>query len=104
MAHHRKSGLESASARLKLKPRRKPYRGVRLSRGLTMQYRRNRTGDGAWVAKIADGHGSYREIKVADADDFAASDGAQVASFFEAQDMAKRLYGGGGNTARTTLD
>jgi hypothetical protein len=103
MAHHRKSGLESATARLKLTPRRKPYRGVRLSRGLALLYRRNRNSNGAWVAKSADGHGAYAEVKVADADDFAASDGATILTFFEAQDAVKKLHGGG-TTTRTTLD
>jgi hypothetical protein len=50
----RNSLLESRSARLKLKVRRKPYTGPSLARGVMLLYRRNRT-NGTWVVKASNG-------------------------------------------------
>lgn len=90
----RHSALETRSPRLALAVRRKPYPGPRLARGLKLLYRRNQTA-GVWVAKIADGRGGYREIRVADADDFDEANGKTILNFFQAQDAAKRLVAGG---------
>lgn len=89
----RHSALESRSARLKLEVRRKPYPGPSLARGVSLLYRRNRT-NGAWVVKSSNGHGAYWTKRIADADDFADSDGKDVMTFFQAQDAAKRLARG----------
>jgi integrase len=89
----RHSALESRSARLKLKIRRKPYPGPSLGRGVALHYRRNQT-NGTWVLKASDGSGSYWTKRLADSDDFADSDGKEVLNFFEAQDRAKLLARG----------
>jgi integrase len=86
----RNSLLESRSARLRLAPRRKPYSGPSLGRGMALLYRRNKT-NGSWVAKVSDGHGAYWTKAFAEADDFDASDGKNILSFYEAQDIAKKL-------------
>lgn len=102
----RHTALESRSARLKLQVRRKPYPGPSLARGVSLLYRRNRT-NGAWVVKASDGHGAYWTKRIADADDFADSDGKDVITFFQAQDAAKRLARGDhgtGDNAPVTVD
>jgi integrase len=102
----RHSALESRSARLKLKIRRRPYSGPSLARGIALMYRRNNT-NGTWVLKASDGHGAYWTKAFALADDFEDADGKNVLTFYEAQDAAKKLargeHGGAGN-APTTVD
>ena len=101
------SALESRSARLRLKVRRRPYSGPSLARGVALLYRRNKT-DGTWVLKASDGHGAYWTKAIALADDFDDSDGKAVLTFYQAQDAAKRLArgddDGSGNTAPITVD
>jgi len=87
------SALESRSARLKLKIRRRPYSGPTLARGISMMYRRNAT-NGTWVLKASDGHGAYWTKGFALADDFEDGDGKNVLTFYEAQDAAKKLARG----------
>jgi integrase len=87
------SALESRSARLRLKIRRRPYSGPSLARGIALMYRRNKT-NGSWVLKASDGHGAYWTKGFALADDFEDSDGKAVLTFYEAQDAAKRLARG----------
>lgn len=93
----RHSALESRSARLKLQVRRKPYPGPSLARGVSLLYRRNKT-NGTWVLKASDGHGAYWTKRIGDADDYADSDGKAVLTFYEAQDVAKRLARGDDGT------
>jgi hypothetical protein len=45
------AALESRSARLRLKIRRRPYSGPSLARGISLMYRRNKT-NGTWVLKV----------------------------------------------------
>ena len=101
------SALESRSARLRLKVRRRPYSGPSLARGVALLYRRNKT-NGTWVLKASDGHGAYWTKAIALADDFEDSDKKSVLTFYEAQDAAKRLARGDGDgsagTAPTTVD
>jgi integrase len=102
----RDSALESRSARLRLKIRRRPYSGPSLSRGISLMYRRNKT-NGTWVLKSSDGHGAYWTKGFALADDFEDSDGRSVLTFYEAQDAAKRLArgeDGGAGTTPITVD
>jgi len=102
----RHSALESRSARLKLQARRKPYPGPSLARGVSLLYRRNKS-NGTWVLKASDGHGAYWTKRVGDADDYADSDGKAVLTFYEAQDVAKRLARGDdgtGDNAPVTVD
>ena len=99
------SALESRSARLRLKIRRRPYAGPSLARGISLMYRRNKT-NGTWVLKASDGHGAYWTKGFALADDFEDSDDNNVLTFYEAQDAAKRLARGedGTDTALITVD
>jgi integrase len=87
------SALESRSARLRLKIRRRPYSGPSLARGIALMYRRNKT-NGTWVLKVSDGHGAYWTKGFALSDDFEDSDGKAVLTFYEAQDAAKKLARG----------
>jgi integrase len=101
------SALESRSARLRLKVRRKPYAGPTLARGISLMYRRNKT-NGTWVLKASNGHGAYWTKGFGLADDFEDSDGKNVLTFYAAQDTAKRLARGDGDAetdnAPLTLD
>jgi integrase len=100
------SALESRSARLRLRIRRRPYSGPSLARGISLMYRRNKT-NGSWVLKASDGHGAYWTKGFALADDFEDSDGKNVLTFYEAQDAARRLArceDGSTDTAPITVD
>jgi integrase len=100
------SALESRSARLRLKIRRRPYSGPSLARGISLMYRRNKT-NGTWVLKSSDGHGAYWTKGFALADDYEDSDGKNVLTFYEAQDAAKRLArdaDGSGDTTPISVD
>ena len=100
------SSLESRSARLRLKIRRRPYSGPSLARGISLMYRRNRT-NGTWVLKSSDGHGSYWTKGFALADDFEDANTKDVLTFYEAQDAAKKLAradGGSVESAPITVD
>ena len=55
------SALESRSARLRLKIRRRPYGGPSLARGIGLMYRRNKT-NGTWVLKSSDGKMESRPL------------------------------------------
>jgi hypothetical protein len=89
----RHSALESRSARLKLKIRRKPYTGPSLARGIMLTYRRNK-GNGTWVLKASNGHGGYWTKGIGLADDYEDSDGKTILTFYGAQDAAKKLARG----------
>jgi integrase len=100
------SALESRSARLRLKIRRRPYAGPSLARGISLMYRRNKT-NGTWVLKVSDGHGAYWTKGFSLADDFENSDGKNVLTFYQAQDAAKKLArseDGGADSAPVTVD
>jgi integrase len=100
------SALESRSARLRLKIRRRPYAGPSLARGISLMYRRNKT-NGTWVLKASDGHGAYWTKGFGLADDFEDSDGKSVLTFYQAQDAAKKLArgeDGSADTAPITID
>ncbi|MBR0863344.1 site-specific integrase [Bradyrhizobium diazoefficiens] len=97
------SALESRSARLRLKIRRRPYSGPSLARGISLMYRRNKT-NGTWVLKASNGHGAYWTQGFALADDFEDSDGKSVLTFYEAQDAAKKLARDDAGTAPVTIE
>jgi integrase len=100
------AALESRSARLRLKIRRRPYSGPSLARGISLMYRRNRT-NGTWVLKASNGHGAYWTRAFALADDFEDSDGKAVLTFYEAQGQARKLArgeDGSADTAPITVD
>ena len=100
------SALESRSARLRLKIRRRPFSGLSLARGILLMYRRNKT-NGTWVMKVSDGRGAYWTKAFALADDFDDADGKNVLTFHQAQDQAKKLArgdDGSGDGAPITVD
>src|SRR5258708_26113251 len=98
------SALESRSARLKLKIRRRPYSGPSLARGISLMYRRNKT-NGTWVLKASDSRGAYWTKGFALADDFEEADGKAVLTFHQAQDQAKKLARGDiGDAVPVTVD
>ena len=39
----------------------KPYTGPHSTVGVRQDYRRNKTGNGSWVARVADGNGSIHQ-------------------------------------------
>jgi integrase len=86
----RAARLESASARLRLPIRRKPYTGPSLARGIKLLYRRNKS-NGAWVVKSSTGHGQYWTKAFASADDFEPADGRAVLDYWAACEAAKKL-------------
>ena len=94
MPKPRSSKFETPSARLRLTPRKMPYTGPKLARGIKLLYRRNRS-NGTWVAKYATGDGKYRTKAFAEANDFERADGKAVLDFYQACDAAKMLARGG---------
>src|SRR4029453_16459894 len=100
------SALESRSARLRLKIRRRPHSGPSLARGIALMYRRNKT-NGTWVLKASDGHGAYWTKAIALAEHFEDADAKNVLTFYQAQDAAKKLArgeDGSAGTAPITVD
>ena len=97
------SALESRSARLKLKVRRRPYSGPSLARGIALMYRRNKT-NGTWVMKASTGSNAYWTKGFALADDFEDADDNNVLTFHQAQDAAKKLARGDNGSALITVD
>jgi integrase len=81
--------LETRTARLKLKPRRKPY-PARVAPGVTLGYRRNQ-GVGTWSAIVADGASGSWMKRLAWADDQEDANGKEVMTYWEAQDAARKL-------------
>src|SRR6187401_3146845 len=94
------SALESRSARLKLKVRRRPYSGPSLARGIALMYRRNKT-NGTWVLKASTGSNAYWTKGFALADDFEDADAKNVLTFHQAQDAAKKLARGEDGSAES---
>ena len=80
--------LESASARAKLTPRKKPYY-VKVSPGIHLGFRRN-AGPGTWSVRCAD-HGAEWVKKIALADDLEPAAPPAVLSYWQALDMARKL-------------
>ena len=89
----RNADLESRTSRLRLTPKRKPYTGPSLARGIMLLYRRNRSA-GSWVVKVANGHGAYWTKAIGDADDFEAADGSKILDFDKAKVAALKLARG----------
>lgn len=94
----RQLNLETPTARLKLKIRKKPYR-LRLGRGLSLDYRRNQ-GAGAWSTITPDGRGGETLKRFGAADDRELADGKEILSYSQAVDIARKLTKGAdvGNT------
>jgi integrase len=83
--------LESRTARLKLKVRRKPY-FIGVAPGISLGYRRNLSG-GSWLVRAADGKGGAWTQGFAAADDFEDAAG-DVLDFWSAQIRARELVRG----------
>jgi integrase len=84
--------LETRTARLKLKVRRKPY-FVSVAPGISLGYRRN-LGPGSWLVRCADGKGGAWTKGFSTADDFEDAGGEQVLDFWQAQIRARELVRG----------
>jgi integrase len=83
--------LESRTARLKLKVRRKPY-FLSVGPGISLGFRRN-LGPGSWLVRAADGKGGAWTQGFATADDFEDAAG-DVLDFWAAQTRARELVRG----------
>jgi integrase len=87
----RESTLDSREARLKLKQRGKPY-WRSIGPGLHVGYRKGQDAR-RWVARIYVGSGQYVVESIGHADDLADADGANVLTFWQAQDRARQVAG-----------
>jgi integrase len=85
----RESTLDSREARLKLKPRGKPYWRA-IGPGLHIGYRKGNNAR-RWVARIYVGAGQYVVESIGHADDTVDANGANVLTFWQAQDSARQL-------------
>lgn len=92
MARIRSSKLETPTARLRLPMRRKPYK-IRIARGVTLGYRRNKRA-GSWSVEVRPAHGDAWLKRFADADDHDRADGESILNFWQAQDKGKALATG----------
>jgi integrase len=89
----RAARLETRTARLKLKVRKKPHDFTAIAPGIALGYRRCISA-GRWIVKVADGHGGHWTKVVAIADDHEDADGEHVLTFWQAQDKARVLARG----------
>src|SRR5215472_14118413 len=81
----RSTPLETRTARLRLKPRKAPYRQSSAKPGLHLGYRRLKDKNGSWLAMTYQGaSGRYSEKAFAQADDYSEADGSEVIGYFEA--------------------
>jgi integrase len=85
----RSATLETRSARLRLPVSGKPI-FVRVAKQLGLGYRRNKSG-GVWVMRVADGKRGNWVRTIGAADDFDDADGADVLTFWQAQDKVRLL-------------
>ena len=79
----RSAQLETRTARLKLKLRKKPYM-VRVAPGVRLGYRRNAV-TGTWSVIAADGKSGNWVKKFGLADDHEEANGEQILTFWQAQ-------------------
>jgi integrase len=91
MPKPRAARLETATARRRLRARRKPY-FVTISRGIELGYRRN-LGGGSWSVRCTSRGADWTD-RIALADDFEPADGKLILSYWEAIDAARALARG----------
>ena len=86
--------LAKREQRLRLEPRKKPY-WLTLNEGEHLGYYRGAR-VGKWVARYrrAGALGNYQETTIAEADDSADADGTLILDFRQAQDAARKWFGG----------
>jgi hypothetical protein len=82
------SSLDAREARLKLKPRGKPYWRL-IERKLHLGYRRLDGRSGTWVRRRYDGDQKYTNEWIGVADDYSDADGISILDFWQAQDKAR---------------
>jgi integrase len=80
--------LDTREARLRLKPRGKPYYRV-VEEGLHLGYRRPKRGAGKWVERRYTGDQAYEVENIGIADDLSDADGVVVLDFWQAQAKAR---------------
>jgi integrase len=98
--------IQSATARLKLKPQTRPY-FAKIGRGVWLGYRKPASGAGTWVARAANGQGVGWEKTLWAADDNGQkADGEKVLSFWQAKTEVQKLTGktGGADTTPASHD
>src|SRR5262249_53619211 len=81
--------LDTREARLRLKPRGKPYWTL-IGRGLHLGYRKGKTG-GSWEGRRYLGHQSYEVETIAQADDRLDANSDDVLNFWQAQERAREM-------------
>ena len=90
MRRVRDSGLETRTARAKLKARGKPYY-KEIGKRVHLGYRKGKV-EGKWVVRTYTGSGYVTDtIANAVADDIVDADGTHVLTFFQAQDKAREI-------------
>jgi integrase len=95
----RASRLESRINRLKFSVREKPHDFTVISPGIALGYRRNQTA-GTWVVRVADGKGGNWTKRVCLADDYENADGKNIATYWQAVDLARQLARGNDDAGR----
>jgi integrase len=86
------TNLDSRTARLKLKPRPKPYWSA-VERGLHLGYRRpGQKIGGAWIVRFYLGSEKYAEEGIGVADDYTDADGIVCLDFWQAQNKARKRW------------
>jgi integrase len=87
------SQLQSATARLKLAPRTRPY-FVKVADAAWVGYRKPLSGPGSWVARVGVGEGRGWEKTLWTADDNGLkADGEKVLTYWQAKTEAQKLSG-----------
>jgi integrase len=85
----RATSLESATARLRLSPRPKPYFTL-VSPNVSLGYRRKQIGPGSWSVRCTE-NGSDWVKKVGVADDHEPSDGTHIFDYWGAVQLARQI-------------
>jgi integrase len=84
--------LDTREARLKLKPRDKPYWRA-IDRGLHLGYRRLKDAVGTWCLRRYLGKRTYKVQGIGIADDLSDANGTRVLDFWQAQNKARQQSG-----------
>lgn len=85
----RDAAIGTRETRLKLKAKRRYWRGIH--DGLALGYRRGTQGSGTWSARLKLANGTYALRALGAADDHAPANGADVLTFKQAQEFALAL-------------